>query len=392
MPFADRTRFKAIKIRDFSLVESLQGLTMSADCWRLYRRCSAQIKHRQQELPEENAMTNLTRRHFIGAAGAAAALVPGLPAFAQSKRITIGTNPAGSIYYSLGGGMAKVLTEKMGVQAIVQPLAGSSVALPLVNANELTSALSSTLDTGAAYRGDLEYQGKAMKNLRSLARIFSLPYTFTVRADSGIKTMADLKGKKVVMEFKALLGLKPMNEALVKAGGLQLSDITPISVGGLKQGLDAVADKTADASAVAAGIPMVQEMHASVPGGVRYLNVTGPNATDDFMAQQLPGSSLMKLEPNARMPEVTEPVTIGTYDVFLVVGKDLSDADANKMTTILVDSWAELQKDYPALRGSKLADLSRSSNVVPYHPGAIAAYKSKSMWTAKNDDNDKKVM
>jgi TRAP transporter TAXI family solute receptor len=365
---------------------------MAADCWRLFCRCSGQIKHRQHELPEGNAMTNLTRRNFIGAAGAAAALLPGLPAFAQSKRITIGTNPAGSIYYSLGGGIAKVLTEKMGVQAIVQPLAGSSVALPLVNANELTSALSSTLDTGAAYRGDLEYQGKAMKNLRALARIFSLPYTVTVRADSGIKTMADLKGKKVVMEFKALLGLKPMNEALVKAGGLQLSDITPISVGGLKQGLDAVADKTADASAVAAGIPMVQEMHASVPGGVRYLNVTGPNATDAFMAQQLPGSSLMKLEPNARMPEVTEPVTIGTYDVFLVVGKDLSDADANKMATILIESWPELQKDFPALRPSKLEDLPRATNVVPFHPGAAAAYKAKKMWTAKNDEADKKVM
>jgi TRAP transporter TAXI family solute receptor len=341
---------------------------------------------------EENPMTQLTRRHFIGAAGAAAAFGPALPAFAQAKRITIGTNPAGSIYYSLGGGIAKVLTEKMGVQAIVQPLAGSSVALPLVNANELTSSLSSTLDTGAAYRGELEYQGKAMKNLRSLARIFSLPYTFTVRADSGIKTIADLKGKKVVMEFKALLGLKPMNEALVKAGGLQLSDITPVSVGGLKQGLDAVADKTADASAVAAGIPMVQEMHASVPGGVRYLDVTGANATDEFMAKTLPGSSLMKLEPSARMPEVTEPVTIGTYDVFLVVSKDLSDAEANKMTTILVESWPELQKDFPALRPSKLEDLSRSTNVVPYHPGAAAAYKSKSMWSAKNDEADKKVM
>jgi TRAP transporter TAXI family solute receptor len=337
-------------------------------------------------------MSKLTRRHFIGAAGAVVTLAPGLPAFAQAKRITIGTNPAGSIYYQLGGGLAKVLTEKMGVQAIVQPLAGSSVALPLVNNGELTASLASTIDSGAAYRGENDYEGRAMKNLRSLVRIFSLPYTYTVRADSGLKTMADLKGKKVVMEFKALLGLKPMNEALVKAGGLKLSDITPVSVGGLKQGLDAVADKSADASAVAAGIPMVQEMHASVPGGVRYLSVTGPNATDEFMANELPGTSLMKLEPSARMPEVTEPVTIGTYDVFLVVGKDLSDADAQKMATILVESWPDLQKDYPALRASKIDDLSRASNVVPYHPGAIAAYKAKSMWTARNDEANKKIM
>lgn len=337
-------------------------------------------------------MSKLTRRHFIGAATAAAVMTPHLPVFAQAKRITIGTNPAGSIYYSLGGGISKVLTEKMGVQAIVQPLAGSSVALPLVNANELTGSLASTLDSGAAYRGENDYKGKPMKNLRSLVRIFSLPYTFTVRADSGLKTIADLKGKKVVMEFKALLGLKAMNEALIQAGGLKLSDVEFVSVGGLKQGLDAVADKTAVASAVAAGIPMVQEMHASVPGGVRYLNVTGANATDEFMANKLPGTSLMELKPNARMPEVTEPVTIGTYDVFLVVGKDLSDADAQKMTEVLIADWPALQKDYPALRASKIEDLPRATNVVPYHPGAIAAFKAKNMWTAKNETADKKLM
>jgi TRAP transporter TAXI family solute receptor len=337
-------------------------------------------------------MTIFTRRRFLGTASAAVALAPYMPAFAQIRRVTIGTNPAGSIYFTLGGGLAKVLTEKMGVQAIVQPFAGSSVYLPLVDNGEVTAGLSSTLDSGAAYRGDLEYKDRATKKLRSLARIFSLPYTFTVRADSGIKTIADLKGKKVVMEFRALLGLKPMNEALIQAGGLKLSDVTPMTVAGLKQGLDALADKAVDATAVAAGIAMVQEANASIPGGVRYLDVTGPNATDAFMAKTLPGSSLMTLAPNPRMPEVKEPVKIGTYDVFLVVGAGLSDADASKMTTVLIDNWADLQKDYPALRAAKLDDLSRPSNVVPYHPGAIAAYKTKKMWTERNDAAQKAIM
>ena len=92
------------------------------------------------------------------------------------------------------------------------------------------------------------------------------------------------------------------------------------------------------------------------------------------------------------MPEVTEPVTIGTYDVFLVVGSSLSDADANKMTTVLIENWPALQKDYPPLRASKIEDLPRATNVAPFHPGAIAAYKAKSMWTAKNDVANKKLL
>jgi TRAP-type uncharacterized transport system substrate-binding protein len=100
----------------------------------------------------------------------------------------------------------------------------------------------------------------------------------------------------------------------------------------------------------------------------------------------------MKLAPNPRMPEVKESITIGTYDVFLVVGASLSDADASKMTTVLITSWPDLQKDYPALRAAKLDDLSRATNVVPYHPGAIAAYKAKNMWSGKNDEMQKKIM
>jgi len=115
-------------------------------------------------------MTIFTRRRFLGTASAAVALAPYMPAFAQIRRVTIGTNPAGSIYFTLGGGLAKVLTEKMGVQAIVQPFAGSSVYLPLVDNGEVTAGLSSTLDSGAAYRGDLEYKGRATKKLRSLWR------------------------------------------------------------------------------------------------------------------------------------------------------------------------------------------------------------------------------
>jgi TRAP transporter TAXI family solute receptor len=328
-------------------------------------------------------MQTFNRRILAAGLLAGLILAPASGALAQAKRVTIGTNPAGSIYYALGGGLAKAITEKMGVQAIVQPYAGSSVYLPLINNGEVTTGLSSTLDSGAAYNGS---DGrKPMKDMRSLLRIFSLPYTFMVRADSGLKTVADLKGKKVVMEFKALRGLQPMNEAMILAGGLKLSDITPITVAGLKQGLDAVADKTADATAIAAGIAMVKEVHASIPGGIRYLNITGANANDDFMEKRLPGSAIMELKPNKRMPEVTEPVKIGTYHVYLIAGSKLSNADAEKITGIIIDNWEALQKDYPALRAAKKQDLSLPANVLPYHPGAIAAFKARNMWLPKNN-------
>ena len=132
-------------------------------------------------------------------------------------------------------------------------------------------------------------------------------------------------------------------------------------------------------------VALVEEPHLRLLGGAESIYELANEAA-------LRGTSLLKLAPSTRMPEVAEPVTIGTYDVFLVVGSELSDADANKMTSVLIDSWADLQKDYPALRAAKLSDLSRATNVVPYHPGAIAAFKAKNMWSAQNEMADKKIM
>ena len=75
-----------------------------------------------------------------------------------------------------------------------------------------------------------------------------------------------------------------------------------------------------------------------------------------------------------------------------LLGPHHFNADATKLTSILIDAWPDLQKDYPALRPAKLEDLSRVTNVVPYHPGAIAAFKTRNMWSAKNAEADKKIM
>ena len=76
-------------------------------------------------------------------------------------RITLGTNPQGSIYYTVGGGMAAALQEALERQVTVQPYTGSSVYLPLVADGELTLGINSSLDTGGVYRGDYGSQGGA---------------------------------------------------------------------------------------------------------------------------------------------------------------------------------------------------------------------------------------
>jgi hypothetical protein len=315
-------------------------------------------------------------------------VAPFAGAMAQARRITIGANPAGTDYYVIGGGIAKLFSEKLGIPAIVQPYAGSSVYLPLIQNGEITMGLSSSLDSGGAYRGE---QGRQpMPKLRAVARLWPLPYAFIVRADSPIKTVADLRGKRVVTEVKANTTMGAVNRAMLSVAGIGDADVRPVSVGGLPQGVQAVVEGTADATGIAVGIPVVREAHSSV--GIRYLPLAGPNVTDSFLNQQLQGLFPYTVQPAANLPEVREPVTVSGFDVFLVANADLSAADVGRMLAALHDSFEGLQQDYPTLRRGERAKLGAPSNTVPYHPAAAAFFKSNGLWAAANDARDKSLV
>jgi TRAP transporter TAXI family solute receptor len=326
-----------------------------------------------------------TRRDFIAAG---ALLMAGVPAvFAQSGRISIATNPAGTLYYQLGGGFAKLVSDKLGVQAIVQPYAGTSTYLPLVESGEVTMALSSTLDAGSAYRGE---QGRnSMLKLRSLARMFPLRYALLVRKDSPIRSVADLRGKRVVMSFRANVGLDPINHTVLATAGLKESDVVPTNVAGIPQGVRGVVEGTIDGTWVAVGIPVVKEAHASV--GIRYVDLGGPNFTEAFLGSRVPGLFPLTVGASPALPEVTEPLQVIGYDVFMMVSADMPAAQAQRLLGVLHEGFPGLQKDYPALRTGDVKRIASATNTVPFHPAAIEYFRSKGLWTEQNDAQEKRI-
>ena len=66
---------------------------------------------------------------------------------------TIGSNPAGSLFYSVASGLAKVISGAGPMQAVVQPYTGSSTFLPLFDNGELDFGIVNAVDMGMAYQG-----------------------------------------------------------------------------------------------------------------------------------------------------------------------------------------------------------------------------------------------
>ena len=333
----------------------------------------------------------MTARRLI-AAVLAAGVVGGAAATAEAKlkRITIGSNPAGSVYFLLAGGFAKHFQTDLKIRSTAQPHAGSSVYLPLMNKGEMVMGLNSSLDSGLAVAGKERFKDR-IQNVRLLARVWILPYAYMVKESSGIKTLDDLRGKKVIVNVKTNVSLALTNRTVLSTAGLTEQDVAAVDSGGVVAGINMVVEGRADATTVALAMPAMRKTHATVPGGLRVLGL-GKMANDEMLAKGIAGLYSMKVEPSKRYPFVREALTIAAFDTYLNAGSQVGDDDAYMLVKSLHTNWKKLQKDYAPLRGTPIDGLAPANTSMPYHPGAIKYYKEAGLWTAEHDAGQTKAM
>ena len=145
------------------------------------------------------------------AAGGLAALVLSA-GIAAAQTYGFATMQPGTLNHTSASAVAKVLKDKAGLNVVVQPTAGESVMIPLVARGEA--------EFGIANIFEVEGAKAANPDLRLIGSLHSLRGAFWVRKDTTMKTIADLKGKKVGMGYSAMRTLDPMIKAILATGGV----------------------------------------------------------------------------------------------------------------------------------------------------------------------------
>jgi len=80
-------------------------------------------------------------------------LVNSAQAQQQPKSVTIGTNPAGTVFYAVAGGLASVISGAAPFQAVIQPYTGTSTFLPLLDSGEIDFGIINAIEMNLAYQG-----------------------------------------------------------------------------------------------------------------------------------------------------------------------------------------------------------------------------------------------
>src|SRR5690606_105555 len=122
---------------------------------------------------------------------------------------------------------------------------------------------------------------------------------------SELVRIEDLRGRRVVLNYRGLVPLDRLNRAILATGGLGEDDVTVITVAGLPEGARAVVEGRADAVAMGYRLPLVAQTHATMPGGLRFLTM---GADERRVAELMPGAGVITVTPNAAAAGITAPI------------------------------------------------------------------------------------
>lgn len=311
-------------------------------------------------------------KFFKIASAAVFSIVMGGSALAQSV-VTIGTNPAGTIFNSAGSALASVMSETAGINARVQPFAGSGPLLSLIQQKRLDLAVVNVFEMSQAMKGETP-STEQHPDLRAVSSLFQSSVGFLVPASSDIKTLADIKGHSVASQFSAAPIIELMRKAIMANAGVADSDVSLVPVPNTVKGADLLKTGRVDVAFLSMGSGAVAELDATL-GGVRFLSLSTDAAAQAEMQKIMPQGVAAKIAPAANRPGVGDDTYLLTYDVVVAANKDTDVKVVEAVIKTLANEKEKLAAALPLFRSLTVEKMKGVPNI-PYHDAAAGIYAS----------------
>jgi TRAP transporter TAXI family solute receptor len=309
---------------------------------------------------------------LIGAAVAVAAVLSA-PAARAQQLINILTGSTSGVYYPLGVAIGKIYSDKIpDVKTQVQATEGAAENLILLQQGrgEIAFTLGDSLkaaweaDEGAGFKTRLD-------KLRAIGAIYPNYIQIVATADSGIKTLADLRGKSLSVGAPKS-GTELNARAILAAAGLNYKDIGKVEYLPFAESVELLKNRHLNATLQSAGLGVASLKDLStatditlVPVPKEVVDKIGP----PFVSATIPANTYNGQDEDVPTAAVTN---------YLVTSSAVSDDLAYEMTKLIFESLPELANAHAAGKDIKLVSAAIGSPV-PLHPGAIRYYKEKAL-------------
>jgi uncharacterized protein len=287
--------------------------------------------------------------------------------------IMFATGTTTGTYYPLGAIFSDFWNKKLeNVQASSQATNGSVQNLIFIKNGEAQVALTPTGTLYEGYNGEASFDGNKVENVRILAGLYPNVNHLVARKDAGIKTIADIAGKKIVP------GATGSATEIETQRALEAYDVdyegTKKDFVGFTEATDLMRNKQTDVAMVMAGVPTsaVTEMLATANGQLLPYS----EEAVAYLKDKYPWTMEYTIKANSYENQPEDVLSVAQNN-FLVATADMPDKVAYELVKSLWEGLEELKGSHAVIAQFDIEKALEGTSGIPVHPGAEKFYKEK---------------
>jgi TRAP transporter TAXI family solute receptor len=294
----------------------------------------------------------------------------------EVKFIKIGVSSAGGDWFRAGAKFSTMIPAALPEVASSTVIGGGVVNVTRIGKGETQIGFALTPYPEQGYKGESKHYPTAFKNVRLIASNLgrTVVVAMVVLKDSPIKSIYDLKGKRIVPGDRGW-GTTELVEALMAAGGMPAekfkADGGTISYTSITDRSKALQDKNVDAIFIPAQVNFPDLMAVQQAVGIRVVGF--PNDLVDKTLATMPGLVKSKV-PKGLYGVVDHDLASPGFLQQLIVDAGLSDELVYRLTKLW---WTRIKEIHEIAPGLDQADVKMAMEhaTIPFHPGALRYYK-----------------
>jgi len=292
-----------------------------------------------------------------------------------TQYVTIGTGGVTGVYYPTGGSICRLVNKgkkEHGVRCNVESTGGSVYNINTIRAGELEMGVAQSDWQFHAYNGTSKFKDKgAFKDLRAIFSVHGEPFTVLARADSGIKTFDDLKGKRVNIGNPGS-GQRGTMDLIMQAKGWTKGDFKVASELKASEMSKALCDNKIDAYVYVVGHPNGSIKEATTTCDSRL--VTVQDSVIDKIVADADYYKYSTINGGTYAGNPDDVTTFGVAATFVTSAK-VPEKVIYAVVKSVFENFEDFKKLHPAFAALKKEEMVKEALSAPLHAGALKYYK-----------------
>ena len=294
----------------------------------------------------------------------------------ERQFLSIGTAPPGGAFFPVGSAIAQVVSANRGElswQVSAEATKGTQENIRRLASGELDFAMANAAISYFAVRGESGWEKQY--SIRTVMTLGPNIAFFITPKSSGVKKIADLKGKRVTVGV-AGAGFEFFVRPILQAHGVTYDDFKPL-YNTQTGAVDMLADGSAAAAFLGGGVPTASIVQASASQDIHFIPFEESAKQSLYEAYPFFFPATIPAETYRGQEQAFAGMNVGSIQ--FITAADKNEETVYQFTKILYENRAEVVKQHPVGKAINPKNVIKDTGT-PFHPGAIRYYKEIGIW------------